>query len=295
MKFFSSALLLLLLFLTFAVQAEKLKVTVSIPPQAFLAERIAGKAAVVNIMVPDGRSPHDYAPPPLQVKNAASSSVYFLIGRLPFENEIAKKLQGQSAVLLCDTSAGIKLLRAAPCEHDHHGEGDHQHNHGESGDDPHVWMNPENLRAMAANMLPVLQRLLPDNREMFQKNFQELVGELSALDKKIAAELAPYKGRAVYVYHPAFGYFCDRYGLKQEAIEEGGKDPTPKQIMELIADAKRDKVKIIIVQKQFNSRSAAKIGEAIGGRVVPIDNLEYNVIRMLDHLAGQITDGLNGK
>lgn len=283
-------------FSVLSVHAEvnKLKVTVSIPPQAMLVQRIAGDAVEVNVMVPDGKSPHDYSPSPQQVKGVANSDVYFYLSNMPFEDEIVKKLKGQSKAILVNSSLGIKYLLAAPCDH-HDGEKEEHHHEGETGNDPHIWMSPANLKIMAANMLNELQRLLPERQKELQAAYRKLCTELDALDQKIAAQMAPFKGRIVYVYHPAFGYFCDRYGLKQMAIEEGGKDPSPKQIMELIADAKRDNVKIIIVQKQFNSRSAAKIGEAIKGRVVPIDNLDINVFPMLENLSHQISLGLSGK
>lgn len=276
---------------------KKLKVTVSLPPQAMLVQRIAGNAAEVNIMVPDGKSPHDYSPSPQQVRGVIESDVYFLLSNMPFEDEIVKKLNGQSKAALINASAGIKYLQSTPCEHHHDGKntGEENHHESENGNDPHIWMNPENLKIMATNILTELQRLRPAHSKEFQAAYQKLCAELNAADKKIAAQMAPFKGRIVYVYHPSFGYFCDRYGLKQMAIEEGGKDPTPKQIMELIADAKRDNVKVILVQKQFNSRSAAKIGEAINGRVVPIDNLVTDVIPMLENLSHQITLGLSGK
>ena len=274
------------------VAAPPIRVTVSIPPQAYVVEQVAGKLAEVAILLPDGKSPHDYAPSPSQIIALAAGKVYFTIG-LPFEKTIVDKMRGQTAGTFVDMAEGIVRIPAETDAHHHHEGGDARHHH--EGDDPHVWTAPLNLGKMALNTAATLRRLDPANAAVYERNSKRFAAEMAELDRSLAAELAPYKGRIIYVYHPAFGYFTARYGLKQEAIEEQGKDPTPKQLMKLIAAAKADGVKVIIVQKQFNSRSAETVARAIGGKVLPVDNLQRNAVVMIRDIAAAVCKEMNRK
>lgn len=276
----------------FAVHAaQPLNVTVSIPPQAYVLEQVAGGHVKISVLLPDGKSPHDYAPTPSQVVELATSKIFFTVG-LPFEKVIADKMRGQTAGIITDMTAGIK--RRSADEH-HHGKADHDDDHDGKFGDPHVWTSPENLKLMAANTRNILSQVDPANAPAYQLNYEKFAAKMDAMDRRIAADLAPFKGHVLYVYHPAFGYFTDRYGLKQEAIEEQGKDPSPKQIMQLIAAAKEDKVKVILVQKQFNTRSAEKIAGAIGGKVLAVDNLDRDAGKMIDNIAAAVKLGVGGK
>ena len=297
MKKWVMPLLLTLTGLLPAATPDRLKVGVSIPPQASLVRRIAGSAVEIGIMVPDGKSPHDYSPTPVQVREAAASDVYFMLGCMPFEQRLTAKLKDNSHARFVNVSAGVEFIRSTEkCAHHHDGDKDDDHDHGgAAGDDPHIWLDPVNLKIMARNMTVVLSELMPARAAEFKANEQALQNEIDAIDRKLTTRLAPFKGRTIYVYHPAFGYFCRHYGLIQAAIEAGGKEPTPKRIMELIADARRDHVKAILVQQQFNSRSAARIADAINGTVIPVDILAPDALALIETIATRIADGLDEK
>lgn len=147
-------------------------------------------------------------------------------------------------------------------------EGEHEAHAGEP--DPHVWLSPALLKTMAGNAARALQAADPAHAADYEANAAALAADLDALDQRIAGLLAPYGGQSFYVFHPAFGYFGDAYGLKQEAVEVGGKSPTPKQLGELIHRARAAGVRIIFVQPQFDSKAVQAVAEAIDGAVVPI-------------------------
>jgi zinc transport system substrate-binding protein len=90
------------------------------------------------------------------------------------------------------------------------------------------------------------------------------------------------------VYHSAFGYFASEYNLLMMPIEEGGKEPTAAGLARLIAQAKEHGIKVIFAEPQFNPRSAEVIAEAIGGRVVFIDDLAKDYLTNLRHLLGEL-------
>ncbi len=112
--------------------------------------------------------------------------------------------------------------------------------------------------------------------------------ELDALDRRLATTLAPYRGQAFYVFHPAFGYFADAYELRQESVEIEGKPPTPRQLVHLIRQARADHVKIIFLQPQFNQQMAASIAQSLGGVVMPMDDMAYDVIANLNDVAAKV-------
>jgi len=131
--------------------------------------------------------------------------------------------------------------------------------------------------------------------DAFVRNAAELSAELDALDARIAKALAGLKGRTFFVFHPAFGYFAAAYGMRQEAVETGGKSPSLKDINRLIAEAKADKVRVIFVQPQFSTQAARTIAAEIGGVVVPIDPLAGDYMANMEALAESIRSALSGE
>jgi zinc transport system substrate-binding protein len=264
----------------------KLGIAVSILPQAFLAERVGGEHVAVTVLVGPGQSPHAYEPTPKQMASLADARVLLTIG-VPFEKQLLPKLQaGHERLRVVDTRKGISL-RTMACRHDDH---DHDHAHGEA--DPHVWLSPRNAKTLAANAAAALKELDPAHAADYDANLKSLHADLDALDARIAKVLAPLKGQTLFVYHPAFGYFADAYGLRQEPVEVEGKEPTARQLAALIDEAKRDGVRVIFVQKQFSVQSASALAEAIGGAVVAVDPLAYDYVANLESLADQVAEAL---
>jgi zinc transport system substrate-binding protein len=126
---------------------------------------------------------------------------------------------------------------------------------------------------MAAALAQTLARLDPAHTGRYAANLAGLAAELDALDRELAATLAPLRGRRFLVFHPAWGYFAHAYGLEQVAVERGGKEPGPKALAALADDARRSGIRTVFVQPQFSQRTAETLAAAIGGRVVAVDPL----------------------
>lgn len=260
-----------------------------IPPIAYLAEKIAGPSITVEVLLRTGQSPHTFEPTPSQISGLSQARLYLAIG-FPFEQTLLQNLpQDQMGVQIFDCDTNIERIRSdeAP-DHDNH---EHEHEGLES--DPHIWMSPGNAKQIALNIYAALVETYPDNFGEFSENLWSLVDSLELIDSTIAELLRPYKGESIYVYHPAFGYFTQAYGLYQESVEIEGKSPSPRQIEELIEKARRNHVEILFVQPQFDTRSAQVIAEAIGGTVVQVDPLERNLLQNFIHIAEQIEISLN--
>jgi zinc transport system substrate-binding protein len=116
--------------------------------------------------------------------------------------------------------------------------------------------------------------------------------DLDRLDARLRESLAPLKGRDFFVYHPAFGYFADAYGLRQIPVEIEGKEPTARQLARLIDRARAEGVRVIFVQPQFSAKSAQAIATAIGGSVIPLDDLAKDYLANLAAMAEKVRGAL---
>ena len=269
---------------------ESLRVFVTVPPQAYIIKRLGGMAVTVHTLINAGQDPHTYDPTPRQATDLGRAHLFFTVD-MPFEKHLVGKIvAGNRGLTVVDSTAGIPRL---PMEDDHNkdpghqraGNSTHKHGHHHGLPDPHVWLAPANAQRMAETMALAMMAQRPDLQDILRGNLTALQGELAALDQRIAASLAPYQGRTFYVFHPAFGYFADAYGLRQKAVETGGKSPTPRQLASLIRQAEADRIRVIFVQPQFDAKSGATLAQAINGTVAPLDPLAHDVISNLQAMA----------
>jgi zinc transport system substrate-binding protein len=258
-----------------------------IPPVAYLVEQIGGRHVKVDVLVQPGQDPHTFEPTPQQVLALSRAAVFFKID-MPFEGVLLEKVQqGNRRLVVVDTTEGMtKLKMDAECGE----EADHDHNHhaaaGEA--DPHVWLSPARLKIQARNIATALGQIDPAHEHDYQQNLAVLVERLDAVDGRIRHMLDPYRGRTFYVFHPGFAYFADAYGLKQKAVEAGGRTPAAKQLRELVAQAQADRVKTIFVQPEFAPHSAQVVAQAIDGKVVPLNGLAKDVVSNLETIAEEL-------
>lgn len=260
------------------------EVSVGIPPVAYLVGRVGGERVAVTTLLPVGRDPHSFEPSPGLVGELARARLYFSLD-MPFERMLLNRLAG-SGPRVVEVGRGIKRL-PMPADHHHHGEEVSNHHH-EGELDPHVWLSPRALTIIAAHTMTALAEFDPPHAAYYLDNYLELKGEIEALHHRLQELLAPLAGRSFYVYHPAFGYFADTYGLIQRGVEIGGKSPTPRQLINLIHHARHNRVRVIFVQPQFDPKSAAAVARAIDGVVAPLDPLAENVLANLEEMAHQV-------
>ncbi len=229
-------------------------VVVSVAPQAFFVERIAGDRVDVEIMIPPGASPHTFEPSIQQMKRVSAAAAWIKIGHpdLLFERDWHDRF----------VAANPELAVVTGCE------GVEFHHH-----DPHVWVSPEVAEVLAARTEQALSTAFPEHAADFAENLRRLQAEITELDAELASRLEPYRGRRFLVFHPAWGYFAERYGLIQTPIEEGEKEPSPRQLAELVDLARSEHLHTVFVQPQMMEQSARVVARDIGGEVVAIDPL----------------------
>jgi len=259
-----------------------LEIFVSVPPQAYCVNAIGGKHVRVHVLVAPGKEPHSFEPTPQQMITLSKAQIYFTIG-LPLEQQLMKKIKkNQRSLQIIDTSKGITRLQM-----ESHADHKHKH-HTRTLTDPHIWLDPANLKKMSQTICQTLIKNDPQHATYYTDNLTALNKLINTTDTKISTQLKPYKGRKFIVFHPAFGYFAHAYDLKQVPVELEGKSPAPRQLAQLIAFARKENIHTIFVQPQFDKRAATSIARAIKGNVVPLNPLAQNVIQNLQKMAQAI-------
>lgn len=271
--------------------ASKKEVTVSVLPQKYFVEKIAGDKVHVTVMVKPGFSPTTYEPKTSQMKRLANSKIYFAID-VPFEDVWLDKFKNSNKnMLIVDTAENVVKLEME--EHSHHEEEkeaqNEEHHDEHEGLDPHIWTDPIIVKIQAKNILDALVQIDAKNADLYKRNYIKFMIELDDLNEKLETILKPYANKAFMVFHPSWGYFAKRYSLEQVAIESEGKEPKPNELIELIKDAKEHKIKIVFVSPQFSQKSAKVIANSINGKVITMDHLsldwDNNLIKTAQSIA----------
>lgn len=238
------------------------------------------------VMVPAGASPHTYEPTPGQLRALAGTPLYLAVGSgIEFEEAWMESLTAVNpGMQVVDTSAGIGFLcpdggdaavfATGACADD------------TIRYDPHIWLSPANARHIARNIADAYIAYAPDDAPYFEERFAAYDAELERLDQDIHESFAGTDNTTVLVYHPAWRYYAERYGLDMHAVETDGKEPSPDKLLEIIATAKENSIPVIFASPETPTRNAEAIADEIGGTVVYVSPLAENYT---DNLV-QVTD-----
>ena len=253
---------------------EQRIVSVTIQPQKYLAEQIAGNRFVINCVVPANSNPEAYDPTPMQLVEIDKSEAYLRVGgMLGFEVSWMDRLaQNNPDMKIYDTSCGVDMITST-----HHC---HEHNdavvHGCNAIDPHIWSSPRNVRIMAQNMCRALIEIDSLNASYYQANCDKLIQRIDSVESVVSQLLAPYRGEAFAIYHPSLTYLARDYGLSQLCLENMGKENSALTLKNTIDEAIDKGVKVVFVQQEFNPRQVATFARELDAEVVTINPLNYD-------------------
>lgn len=241
--------------------------TVTLEPLRYFTEAIAGDKFNVVSMVPKGSSPETYDPTPQQLVNLDKSTAYLRIGYIGFEQTWMDKLTANAPQMkVFDTSTGIDAIYETEQNH-----GEHHH---EGGIEPHIWNSTRNASVIVNNIYAALSKLDSPNQAYYKHRADSLQQIIAQTDAEIRSHLSNAQ-TTFLIYHPALSYFARDYGLKQISIEEGGKEPSPAHLKELIETCRQSNARIIFVQQEFDTRNAQLIADELEATIVPINPLSY--------------------
>lgn len=205
----------------FAISAAHAEVNVltSIKPLQLIAAAVQDGVGVPEVLLPPGASPHNYALRPSDVRKVQSVELLYWIGP-DMEGFLPRVLKGRSLPSVAvQELPGLKLRRFAEDSHSHAEEADeHDHDHRPGSLDAHLWLSPVNARVIAAKIATDLSAADPANAPRYQSNLKAFDERLDALDLRLKARLAGIAGKPYFVFHEAFDYFEDAYGLKHTGV-----------------------------------------------------------------------------
>lgn len=204
--------------LTGTAQAE-VKVLTSIKPLQLIAAAVQDGVAIPEVLLPPGASPHNYALRPSDVRKVQSVDLLYWIGP-DMEGFLPRVLSGRSLLSVAvQDLPGLKLRHFGADNHSHAEEADeHDHDHRPGSLDAHLWLSPVNARVIADKMAADLSAADPANAQRYQSNAKAFDERLGALDQRLKKRLANVEGKPYFVFHEAFDYFEDAYGLKHAGV-----------------------------------------------------------------------------
>ncbi len=269
-RIFKPLVFILLMQVSTAVYAREtpLTVLVSIPPQKFLVQRVAGQQAKVSALMSSTDNPETYEPRPSQLRAIKDTDIFMPIG-LASESRWLKILMEQNPDL--DIGDCCRQLMIADDHHDH--------------PDPHIWTDPMLSLQMAEQFKSILIGHDPGNADQYEINFRALESEILELDIYIRGLFAFLENRAFIVSHPAWGYFSRHYGLTQISLENEGKEIGPRAMTEKISQARQHGINTVFIQLQHNSLVAKRVAQEIDANVVYLDPLAGDHIRNMKETA----------
>src|SRR5512133_3934906 len=239
-------------------------ISVSIAPFKYFVTAIAGEDFNVNVMVPPGSDPHVYEPFPDQIRKLSMSEAYISNGYLGFEMAwLDRFYESNKSMKKLDLSQGIEPLAA-----EEHHEGGHR-----EGADPHYWVSPKAALTMSLSVLNLLIDLNPSETEKYKENYELLVARIRTLDEKARDLFSDVQGREFMIYHPNLAYLARDYGLQEISVEFDGKEPPPSRMRELIDLARKEKIRKIFLQQEYDQRNARAIANEINADLVIINPL----------------------
>jgi zinc transport system substrate-binding protein len=302
-------------------------IAVSIVPQEWFVSRIGDGRVRTLVLAGPGQNPHNYEPTPKQISGLARAGAWVLSGT-EFEISLRPKIEKLFPSLpLIDGTAGVTFRKLEDHDDDDEISTPHRplsllkqtcpsgNNDNDRGSrradsnqetqldavpstvvplphniDRHTWLGSQPAKILAGHIRDALSLVDPAGSAYYDENYSALILEIDAEFSILRRELAPLKGSNVFVYHPSFGYFLDEFGISQEAVETGGKEPGPRDLARLIARAKQEQPAAIFVQAQFPVSAAQTVADAVGAVTITLDPLAPDWLANIRYMGEALRD-----
>jgi len=208
------------------VLAEPPQVVVDTPVTASLVQQVMEGLGQVQVLLPKGASAHHHQMRPSDARGLQDAGLLVWTGPelTPWLDRAASSVGGDVAQLRLLDVPGTHL-RGYDDGHDH--DHDHDHDHAHGGVDPHAWLDPDNAQAWVAAIAATLEKADPDNATAYRQNAAAAAEEIRRLDEDLRAELQPHAGATFVVFHDAYGYFTEHFGLQPAIAVSLGDASTP--------------------------------------------------------------------
>lgn len=304
---------------SWAKEAMGPKVVVSIKPIHSLVAGVMHGVAEPQLLVEGGGSPHGYVLRPSEARMLAHADLVIWVGH-SLESFLEKPLatlahRAQQLELVEALEDQLLPLREGGSwdaheleyqehagEHEEHAtEHEGRHEHGELELNPHLWLSPLLAKQIVAQTATALSAIDPQRRVTYQQNAEQLQQRLDDLHRELAKKLAPVEGVPYVVFHDAYQYFENVYGLNAvgSITVDAERKPGVKRISEIRHKIKAMNARCVFSEPQFEPRMVATILEGTAVRRGVLDPLGADLPRgpdsyfqLLNNLADNLLAGL---
>jgi zinc transport system substrate-binding protein len=280
----------LLLAASHAQAAQAPRVLASINPLYSLAANVMDGVSAPTLLLRANASPHNYSLRPSDARAIEQATIIFWIGP-GYESFMAKAISSlprQAHVVTMSEIEGVRLLpvREGGVWAEDLDEAGHSHDHGhETEHDMHLWLDPENAKAMAHAMATSLAQVDPANASRYRSNADKLAQRIDELDSELKARLAPVAHRPYIVFHDGYQYLERRYDLTSVGSITVTPDrvPGPRRLSDLRRAVVERNAACIFSEPQFTS-----------SLVTTVANGTHAHSGVLDPLGAATTDSKDG-
>jgi zinc transport system substrate-binding protein len=277
------------------------KVIASIVPVHSIVASVMGETGNPELLLSGKNSEHTASLSPQQLSELAKADLVFMIGT-GLEHKLVQ-ISGSDAVggktfVSLSESAGIKTLPVRQGgtfevheEHEgeeHEGEEHEAEEEGEEHDDhdeailkfdPHVWLDPENAKAMTNAVAANLSKVDPDNAKIYEANAAAYVASLDEIASQIGADTKPLQSKPFVVFHDAYQYFEKRFGLTAvgSISDVSASAPSAKRLNEIRRKLEETKAICVFREPQFDAKYVTVVLEGSQAKQGVLDPMGYDI------------------
>lgn len=292
-----------------SLAAEPPRVAVSIKPVHSLAAAVMDGVGAPFLIVKGSGSEHSFALTPSDARYLAKADLAFWIGpeMETFLIPVLKNLPRTAKQIPLADVDGMKLLPlregGAWEAHEHENHKGHKHAAQEAEYDLHIWLDPENALRIATHMVATLAARDPERAERYQANLKALEARLKALDSDLRAKLSTVAKKPFIVFHDAYAYLENRYGLNAVGSVRVAPERAPgaKRLHELRSKIQTGGAVCLFSEPQYPDRLLASVTEGLSVRTGRLDPLgsalpegKDQYFGMMRGLADSLTSCLGG-
>ncbi len=248
--------------------AGKIGILASFYPLQWMAEGVGGDLVSVSNLTKPGSEPHDLELTPTDV--AALSDIDVIVYLSGFQPAVDDAVGGSDATAFDAADAASLDLTYTPIE-----EG--EKNEAEAGDtDPHFWLDPTRLARVTESFAATMAVEDPDNAATYRENATDVVATLDDLDAELESGLGDCENKNLVTSHNAFGYFAQRYGMKQVGITglTPETEPSAGQLAEVTQFVDDNDVRTIYFETLVSPDLAETVASEAGAETAVLDPIE---------------------
>jgi zinc transport system substrate-binding protein len=255
--------------------ANELKVMASIKPIHSLVAQVMEGVGTPGLIIDGAGSPHTYTLKPAQAAELEQAQIIFWVGH-DLEAFLEKPIESLGSRAKSVSLMVSKRVSTLPLRE---GATFETHEHDDHGADAHIWLDPENAKAMLHAIAQSLADADSEHASVYRENAARASQQIHSLSTELAATLDPAKGKGFIVFHDAYQYLEKRFGLEAAgAIAINPENPPgAKAISEIRARIERDKIRCVFSEPQFDNKLVNIILEGSAAKPAVLDPLGTDI------------------